>query len=141
VAFGALGTPIIALARVTGLPARAAERDGGRQLPFFSLLIPFWLVWAMAGRAGMLEVWPACLAAGASFALVQFLVSNSHGPWLVDIAASIASMGALLALLACGSRARLALAGESAARPRPVRRRGPRGARPRWRGCRGRCSR
>jgi lactate permease len=71
----------------------------GRQLPFFSLLIPFWLVWAMAGRAGMLEVWPACLAAGASFALVQFLVSNYHGPWLVDIAGALASIGALVLLL------------------------------------------
>jgi lactate permease len=99
VAFGALGTPIIALARVTGLPLEQLSAMAGRQLPFFSLLIPFWLVWAMAGRAGMLEVWPACLAAGASFALVQFLVSNYHGPWLVDIAGALASIGALVLLL------------------------------------------
>ena len=99
VAFGALGTPILALARVTGIPLEQLSAMAGRQLPFFSLLIPFWLVWAMAGRAGMLEVWPACLAAGASFAAVQFAVSNYHGPWLVDIAGALASIGALVLLL------------------------------------------
>jgi lactate permease len=71
----------------------------GRQLPFFSLLVPFWLVWTMAGFRGMREVWPACLTAGLSFALVQFLVSNFHGPWLVDIAGALVSIGALLVLL------------------------------------------
>lgn len=99
VAFGALGTPIIALARVTALPVEQLSAMTGRQLPFFSLIIPFWLVWAMAGRAGMLEVWPACLAAGASFAVVQFLVSNYHGPWLVDIAGALVSIAALVLLL------------------------------------------
>ena len=99
VAFGALGTPILALARVTALPLEQLSAMAGRQLPFFSLVIPFWLVWAMAGRAAMWEVWPACLAAGASFALVQFLVSNFHGPWLVDIAGALVSIGALVALL------------------------------------------
>ena len=99
VAYGALGTPILALARVTGLPLESLSAMTGRQLPFFSLLVPFWLVWAMAGRRATLEVWPACLAAGASFAVVQYLVSNHHGPWLVDIAGALASMGALLALL------------------------------------------
>jgi lactate permease len=99
VAFGALGTPIVALARVTGLPIEQLSAMAGRQLPVFSLLIPFWLVWAMAGRVGMLEVWPACLVAGASFAVVQFLVSNFHGPWLVDVAGALASIGALVLLL------------------------------------------
>ena len=99
VAFGALGTPIIALARVTALPLEQLSAMAGRQLPFFSLVVPFWLVWVMAGRAAMWEVWPACLAAGASFAVVQFAVSNFHGPWLVDIAGALASIGALVALL------------------------------------------
>lgn len=99
VAFGALGTPIIALARVTELPLEDLSAMTGRQLPFFSVIIPFWLVWAMAGRRGMMEVWPACLAAGLSFALVQFGVSNYHGPWLVDIAGAIVSIGALIILL------------------------------------------
>lgn len=99
VAFGALGTPLIALARVTGLPLEQLSAMVGRQLPFFSVLIPFWLVWAMAGFRGMREVWPACLASGLSFAIVQFLVSNYHGPWVVDIAGAIASILSLIILL------------------------------------------
>ncbi|HEY7089974.1 MAG TPA: L-lactate permease, partial [Tepidisphaeraceae bacterium] len=99
VAFGALGTPVIALAKVTGIPAETLSAMVGRQLPFFSLLIPFWLVCAMCGFRSMLEVWPACLTAGLVFGLVQFAVSNFHGPWVVDIAASLASIFALLLLL------------------------------------------
>lgn len=99
VGFGALGTPVITLATVTGLPLQQISAMVGRQLPIFSIIIPFWIVWAMAGRRGMLEVWPACLTTGLSFAVVQFLVSNLHGPWLVDIASSIASMAALILLL------------------------------------------
>lgn len=99
VAFGALGTPLIALASVTGLPLESLSAAAGRILPFFSLLIPFWLIWAMAGRRAMLEVWPACLVVGGSFAVSQFLVSNFHGPWLVDIVSAIISMLALFLLL------------------------------------------
>src|SRR5262249_3855732 len=71
----------------------------GRQLPFFSVLVPFWLVWAMAGRKAMREVWPACLTAGVSFGVAQYLVSNFFGPSLVDIAGSIVSILSLLVLL------------------------------------------
>jgi lactate permease len=99
VAFGALGTPLIALASVTGLPLADLSAMTGRQLPFFAVIVPFWLVWALAGRTSMLEVWPACLVAGLSFAITQFLVSNLHGPWVVDIAGAIVSMLALVALL------------------------------------------
>src|SRR5450432_362497 len=99
VAFGALGTPIIALQSVTGLDLRQLSAMAGRQLPFFSLLLPFWLVWAFAGVRGMLGVWPAVLVAGLSFAVPQFLVSNLHGPWLVDVVASVVSMGALTLFL------------------------------------------
>ncbi|HEY4330531.1 MAG TPA: L-lactate permease [Phycisphaerae bacterium] len=99
VAFGALGTPIVTLASVTKIPAETLSAMVGRQLPIFSLIIPFWLIWAMAGRKKMLEVWPACLTAGLSFGIVQFFVSNYHGPWVVDIAASLASMGSMLILL------------------------------------------
>jgi len=99
VAYGALGTPIIALARVTGLPLEDLSAMVGRQLPFFSVIVPFWLIWAMAGLKGMREVWPACLASGLSFAVVQFLVSNYHGPWVVDIAGAIVSILALVVLL------------------------------------------
>ena len=99
VAFGALGTPIIALAGVTGFSELALSQMVGRQLPFFSLLVPFWVVWAMCGFRGMLGVWPAALTAGLCFAIPQFLVSNYHGPWLVDIVASLASLGGLVVLL------------------------------------------
>jgi lactate permease len=95
VAFGALGTPIIALQGVTGLDLHALSAMVGRQLPVFSIIIPFWLIWAYAGFRGMLEVWPALLVAGASFAVPQFLISNFHGPWLVDIAASACSLTSL----------------------------------------------
>ncbi len=99
VAFGSLGIPIISLAQVTGLPLLELSAMAGRQLPFFSLIIPFWLIAAMTGWRAMWQVWPACLVGGASFAVVQFLVSNFHGPWLVDTASSLASMGAILVLL------------------------------------------
>ena len=99
VAFGALGTPIIALSAVTGIDVQHLSAMVGRQLPFFSLIIPFWVVWAMAGFRGMLGIWPAALVAGVFFAIPQFLVSNLHGPWLVDIAASISSLVAIIVLL------------------------------------------
>jgi lactate permease len=99
VAYGALGTPIIALAGVTGLDLHQLSAMAGRQLPFFSLIVPFWVVWAFAGFRGMLGVWPAALTAGVSFAIPQFLVSNFHGPWLVDIVAAISSMASVSVLL------------------------------------------
>ena len=71
----------------------------GRQLPFFSLLVPFWLIWAFAGRKGMLEIWPAVLVTGVSFAVPQFLVSNYFGPELVDVVAALCSMTALVLFL------------------------------------------
>jgi lactate permease len=88
VAYGALGTPIITLAKVTGLPESALSSMVGRQLPIFSLIVPFWLVWQMSGFKGMIEVWPACLVAGLAFAVPQFVVSNFYGPSLVDIFAA-----------------------------------------------------
>ena len=99
VAFGALGTPIIALAAVTDIDILKLSAMVGRQLPLFSLIVPFWVIWAMAGFRAMVGVWPAALTAGLSFAVTQFLVSNYHGPWLVDIFASIASIISLIVLL------------------------------------------
>ena len=99
VAYGALGTPIVVLAAVTGLDLLSLSAMVGRQLPFFSLLVPFWLIWAFVGFRRMIEIWPAILVAGVAFAVPQFLVSNYHGPWLVDVAASIVSMGALTLFL------------------------------------------
>jgi lactate permease len=99
VAFGALGTPIIMLGEVTGLDVLALSSMAGRQLPIFSLLVPAWLVWAMAGWRATLAVWPALLVCGGSFALVQFLTSNLHGPWLVDVAGGLVSLVSLALFL------------------------------------------
>ena len=99
VAFGALGTPIVALAGVTGLDVRKLSAMVGRQLPFFSVLIPFWLVAAYCGFRKMREVWPALLVAGMSFAVPQFLISNLHGPWLAGVGAAVVSMAALVLFL------------------------------------------
>jgi lactate permease len=99
VAFGALGTPLITLAAVTGLPVDDLSAIVGRQLPIFSLVIPFWLVWTMAGFRGMLGVWPACLVAGVSFAIPQYWVSNHFGPSLVDVISGVVSVVATVTLL------------------------------------------
>ncbi len=96
VAYGALGTPLLTLAKITDLDLGLLSAMVGRQLPIFSLIVPFWLVWAQVGWRGMVEVWPACLVAGASFGLTQFLVSNYHGPWLVDIISAAVSISALV---------------------------------------------
>ncbi len=99
VAWGALGTPIITLAAVTGLDVFELSAMAGRQLPFFSVLVPFWLVWAFSGWKGVKGVWPAILVTGVSFAIPQFLISNFHGPWLVDVGAAIVSMICLVTFL------------------------------------------
>ena len=99
VAFGSLGIPLVTLAPLTGLDLLDLSAMVGRQLPFFSLLVPFWLVAAQAGWRGMVQVWPACLVAGASFGTMQFLMSNFHGPWLVDIVSAAVSMLALVVLM------------------------------------------
>ncbi len=99
VAFGALGTPVITLAQVHGYDLHAVTAMIGRQLPFFSLLVPFWLIWAFAGFKGMKDIWPAILVTGLSFAIPQFLVSNFMGPELVDIIAAIVSMVSLVLFL------------------------------------------
>jgi lactate permease len=99
VAYGALGTPIQGLASVTGLDPYILGAMVGRQLPIFSLIVPFWVVWAFAGFKGMKEVWPAILVTGLSFAIPQFLISNYVNPWIVDIGASLISMGCLVLFL------------------------------------------
>ncbi|MBC7444272.1 MAG: L-lactate permease, partial [Polaromonas sp.] len=98
-AFGALGTPVITLAKVHGHDLMQVTAMIGRQLPFFSLLVPFWLIWAFAGRRAMLEIWPAILVTGLSFAIPQFLVSNFIGPELVDIIAALVSLACLVLFL------------------------------------------
>ncbi len=99
VAYGALGTPIQGLASVTGLDPFVLGAMVGRQLPFFSLIVPFWLIWAFAGWRGMMAIWPAVLVTGVSFAVPQFVISNFINPWIVDIGASLISMGCLILFL------------------------------------------
>jgi lactate permease len=99
VAYGALGTPIAGLASVTGLDPFLLGAMVGRQLPFFSLIVPFWVIWAFAGWRGMMEIWPAILVTGVSFAVPQFLISNFINPWIVDIGASLISMACLIGFL------------------------------------------
>ena len=99
VAYGALGTPIAGLSSVTGIDPYLLGAMVGRQLPFFSLIVPFWLIWAFAGWRGMIQIWPAILVCGVSFAVPQFLISNFINPWIVDIGASLISMACLIGFL------------------------------------------
>ncbi len=99
VAFGSLGIPLTTLSQVTGMDLMDLSKMVGRQLPFFSVLVPFWVVAAFAGWRGMLGVWPAALTAGVAFAVPQFLVSNFHGPWLVDNVSGACSIAAVVILL------------------------------------------
>jgi len=99
VAFGSLGIPITTLEQVTGIDAHLISAMVGRQLPFFSLLIPFWIVWAFAGWRAVVGVWPVALIAASAFAIPQYAVSNFHGPWLVDLVAGAASIIATVLFL------------------------------------------
>ena len=99
VAWGAIGTPILTLSKVTELDVEALSATSGRILPLLSLIIPFWLVKSMASWRQTLAIWPALLAIGGSFAFVQFAWSNFVGFELVDLMSSGASLLAGLVLL------------------------------------------
>jgi lactate permease len=99
VAFGALASPVIALSTVTGIDLNVLSAMIGRQLPFFSLLVPFWLICAFAGFRAMVQIWPAVLVTGLSFAISQFLVSNYIGPMLVDVISALVCMACLVGFL------------------------------------------
>lgn len=99
VAYGAIGIPIVVGAQVAGVPDMALSQLVGRTLPFLSVLVPMYLVVLMAGWKRGIEVWPACLVSGGSFALTQFLSSNYIGPLLPDILASLASIIATVVFL------------------------------------------
>jgi lactate permease len=99
VAFGALGTPIITLAKVSGLDEMLLSQMAGRQLPLFSLIVPAWLVAVMSGWRGVRQCWPAIVVCGGSFATLQFLTSNFHGPALVDVVGGLGSLVALAVFL------------------------------------------
>lgn len=92
VAFGALGTPVVALAGVTGLNVQVLTHVIAALLTPFCVLVPFWLIWVYAGYKSMAEIWPAILVAGATFGGSQLLIAMLHGPWLVDITAAVVSL-------------------------------------------------
>jgi len=96
VAYGALGTPIVGLASVTGLDPYLLGAMVGRQLPFFSLIVPAWVICAFTGWRGMVQIWPAIVVCGVSFAIPQYLISNFINPWIVDIGASLICMACLI---------------------------------------------
>ena len=99
VAFGAMGIPIIVAGQVSGVDAFAIGQMAGRQLPFMTVIVLFWLMAIMDGWRGVKETWPAVLVGGGSFALVQFLTANYIGPELPDITSAIVSLVALTAFL------------------------------------------
>jgi len=99
VAFGAMGIPIIVAGQVTGLDAFEIGQMAGRQLPFLTLIVLFWIMAIMDGWRGIKETWPAVLVAGGSFAIAQYLTSNFIGPELPDITASLASLVCLTLFL------------------------------------------
>lgn len=99
VAFGAIGIPVIAMEGPTGMPATEISKMIGRQLPFLSVFIPFYLVFIMAGWKKTKEVLPAILVSGVSFAVTQYLSSNFLGPELPDILSSLVSLFSLAIFL------------------------------------------
>jgi len=99
VAFGAIGIPIHALVSVTALPESDVSAMIGRILPITAVILPFWLVRAMVSWSETLEVLPAILVVGVSFAATQFFWSNYMDSNLVDIAAGIVSLVATLLFL------------------------------------------
>jgi lactate permease len=98
VAFGAMGTPVVTLAQVTGLPLDSVASVVGRQTPLLALLVPLILVWLVDGRRGLRETWIPALACGVAFAAAQFAASNYVSAQLADIGAALIGAGALVAV-------------------------------------------
>lgn len=98
VAFGAMGTPVVTLAQVTGLPLDDVAAVVGRQTPLLALVVPLVLVWLVDGRRGLRETWVPALVCGIAFAVAQFAASNYVSAQLADIGAALAGAGALVAV-------------------------------------------
>jgi L-lactate permease len=107
VAFGAMGIPIIVAGQVTGLDPFAIGQMAGRQLPFLTIIVLFWIMAIMDGWRGVRETWPAVLVSGGTFAVVQYLTSNHLGPELPDITAALASLVSLTLFLKVWQPARI----------------------------------
>ena len=99
VAFGALGVPITVLGAVTHLSPDLLAKMVGRQLPFFALLLPFYVIGVYAGFRNMLKIWPVLLVAGGTFSLTQFVTSNYISYSLTDVLASMVSLILTIAFL------------------------------------------
>jgi lactate permease len=99
VAFGTLGTPLLMLAQASGLSELALSQMAGRQLCFVAVLIPLWMIALMSGWKGVKGCWPAILVCGGSYGLLQFLVSNYHGPRLVGVTSGLGSLAAMVVLM------------------------------------------
>ena len=85
VAFGAMGTPVVTLAQVTGLPLQDVSSIVGRQTPLLALVVPLLLVIIVDGKRGLKDTWPPALVCGVAFGLVQFLASNFVAPQLAAL--------------------------------------------------------
>ena len=108
VAFGSIGIPITTLAKVSGLDKLALSQVAGRQLTFFAVIIPAWLVVVMSGWKGLKGSWPAILVCGGSYAAIQFVVSSLHGPALVNVLSGLGSLALLTIFLHSGAQGNLA---------------------------------
>ncbi|ROS42820.1 L-lactate permease [Amycolatopsis thermoflava] len=106
VAFGAMGTPVVTLAQVTGLPLDTVSSIVGRQTPILALFVPLLLVFIVDGRRGLRETWMPALVCGAAFGVVQFAAANYVSAQLADIGAALAGAAALVALPAARKPAR-----------------------------------
>ncbi|MDQ8707471.1 L-lactate permease [Streptomyces sp. LHD-70] len=98
VAFGAMGTPVVTLAQVTGLPLDSVASVVGRQTPLLALVVPLVLVGLVDGKRGLRETWLPALVCGTAFAAAQFVASNYVSAQLADIGAALAGAAALVAL-------------------------------------------
>ncbi len=99
VAFGAMGIPILVAGQVTGLDSFEIGQMVGRQLPFLTIIVLFWIMAIMDGWRGVKETWPAVMVSGGSFAIAQYLSSNFIGPELPDIISSLVSLVCLTLFL------------------------------------------
>jgi lactate permease len=98
VAWGAIGTPIVTLAAVSGLDQRTLSAMAGHQLPFVAVLVPFWLTAIFVKMEGgtwkeVWEVWPGALVSGGSFAVMQYSASSTESFHLMtDVVAGVFSV-------------------------------------------------
>ncbi|MEU8567277.1 L-lactate permease [Streptomyces pathocidini] len=99
VAFGAMGTPVITLSRLTGIPLEDISATVGRQTPVLATVVPLLLVFLVDGRRGLRETWLPALACGVAFALAQFACANYISTELTDVVAALAAVGALVVVM------------------------------------------